>query len=195
MKSTDQNQARSRMCPVCFTPGAIVPYVKDDAQLSGIVYTGVECQTCGWKKADDRAQHHDITCMDCRRAIGPKRAIQDRAIAPISCSDCSIKHLERNNPRPVKVRFDVRCPGCDKLLGHYDHWESKVIANAFRIPTYLCDSVACQMKFAVPKEGNVDLGAVKKGIENILADLNDGKISKADAAVAVVRVVNDAKVP
>lgn len=190
MKSTKHPGIRSRMCPACMTPGAIVPYVKDDSLVSGIVHTGVQCQACGWTKADRRAKHHDLLCMTCMRKIGPKRILQEGGAPSLVCQHCSSKHLERNNPRPLKVRFDVHCPGCGTLVAHYDDWEERAFLKKLSIPRHFCKSVECQMKFSVPRETpKIDSSDLRKGIENVLADLNDRKISKPDAAVAVVQLV------
>lgn len=173
-------------------PGAIVPYVKNDARVSGIVYTGVSCQACGWTKADDRAQHHDLKCSLCKRAIGPKRAVQDRPLPTIVCSDCSAKHLERNNPRPLQVRFDVRCPGCDKLLAHYDDWEEKILAKGSKIPTHFCTDPKCQLKFAVPVPSlPIDPGDAKKQILGVLSDAAEKKVSGVQAMDSIRKILTE----
>ena len=173
-------------------PGAIVPYVKNDSRLSGIVYTGVSCQACGWSKPDDRAQHHELKCNSCKRSIGPRRAVQDRPQPPVVCSDCSSKHLSTNNPRPIQVRFDVRCPGCEKLLAHYDDWEMQILAKGVKVPTYFCRDPKCQIKFTIPvAKREVDHGQVMKSVHEVLSDLQAKKISDGLAAASVSRILVD----
>jgi hypothetical protein len=193
MKSTDPKAARSRTCPVCRMPGAIMPFVKDDSRVSGIVHTGVECQSCGWTREDKRAQHHDLICAGgCGKEIGPKRGVQDQGFAPIVCQRCSTKHLLSNNPRPVKVRFDIQCPGCDKVVAHYDEWEGVVIRTGFRVPPYSCDSIKCQMKAEIEKlPAQYDKSQIEKDILDVLDRLTSQKITHAEAAVAIAKILTD----
>lgn len=113
----------SKVCPVCGLM-SLVNVVKD---VAGTKLHGVECSRCGWARQDGRAHRYDIECFDCKRKIGYVYLHESLKLHEYVCSDCSIEHLKTNNPRPLKVRFEVVCAGtCGKVVAWNDHHEGYV---------------------------------------------------------------------